>query len=277
MRLRENVTLFVLLALIVTWNFSPLQAAKKDSPQLLDPPLGSGKLVFSEDFESTAVGEIPRGFTKSGMVAVVDDVAHTGKKSLRIEPAEKGARRITLKSDVLTKLAGEHWGRLYFKVKLPTPQPQGTGNFPVIHSTLVSGSATSPLSKDPIEVRLLDTVLGPKQKFQYLYNVQPQKRAEFGKGSAYNYQYSDNWTLAEWYVNSATQTYRLFIDGKEIKDVSFSKGAGHFENAEIPEVFESLSFGWNNYQSAGKGFTAWIDDIALSKERIGDLGLPKQK
>jgi hypothetical protein len=258
---------------------SQARAADPHKPNF-DPPLGAVKLLLSVDFEETSVGDIPKGFTKTGAVAVVDDVAHSGKKSLRMEPAATGARRITLKGDFLTALGGQHWGRLYFKVQLPTPEPQGAGKFPVIHSTLVSGQAQSPLSKDPIEVRMLDTVLGPKGTHQFLYNVQPRKRPEFGKGSAYNYRYTDEWTLAEWYVDSATQTYRLFINGVEVKDASFSKGAGKFEKAEIPEVFESLSFGWNNYQQAGKGFTAWIDDIALSKERIGDQGItpaPKKR
>ncbi len=248
---------------------------------VFDPPIGSAKLLLEVDFEATPVGEIPKGFTKSGAVGVVDDVAHSGKKSLRMEASVNGARRITLKGDVVAALGGQHWGRLYFKVQLPAPVPQGSGNFPVIHSTLVAGSAQSPLAKDPIEVRVVDTVLGPKGTHQYLYNVQPRKRPEFAKGSKYNYHYSDEWTLAEWYVDYATQSYRFFINSEEVKDVAFSKGAGNFAGAEIPEVFESLSFGWNNYQpagEAGKGFVAWIDDIALSKERIGNRGLvPGQK
>ena len=119
--------------------------------------------------------------------------------------------------------------------------------------------------------------MGSKGTFQYLYNVQPRRRPEFGKGGGYHSRYTDEWTLAEWHADHATQTYRLFINGKEVKDVAFRKGAGQFAGAEIPEVFESLSFGWNNYQSAGKGFVAWIDDIALAKERIGSLGIPKKK
>ena len=78
------------------------------------------------------------------------------------------------------------------------------------------------------------------------------------------------WSLS---VDHATQTYRLFINGEEVKEVAFSKGAGRFEGSEIPEVFESLSFGWNNYQQAGKGFVAWIDDIALAKDRLGARGI----
>lgn len=250
------------------------RAANADEPAV--PPVGTGKFLVI-DFENTPVGQIPAGFTKTGDVGVVDDVAHTGHKSLRMGPAERGPRRITLKGNVVAALGGEHWGRLYFKVKLPAPTPRGTGRFPVIHSTLVGGSAISPLFNDPIEVRVLDTVLGPKGTFQYIYNVQPKKRPEFAHGSHYDYHYSDQWTLAEWHIDFATQSYELFINGQPIPGASFSKGAGNFEKSEIPQVFQSLSFGWNNYQPAGEGFTAWIDDIALGKDRIGERGLPNAR
>jgi len=251
-----------------------LCAADKDTP-LPDAPIGNAPLLVSEDFESTPVGGIPKGFTKTGNVAVVGDVSHSGRKSLRMDAVVKGTRRITLKGDVLKALAGSHWGRLYFKVQLPTPVPDGaTPKTKVIHSTIVAGSAQSPSSKDPIEVRVLDTIERPDGSQSYIYNVQPKTRPEFARGSPSKYRYSDQWTLAEWYVDSATQTYRLFINGEEVKGASFSQGAGNYEKSEIPEVFESLSFGWVSYQAAGPGFTAWIDDIALSKERIGDRGLP---
>jgi hypothetical protein len=233
-------------------------------------------LLLVEDFESTAPGQVPKGFSKTGMVAVAEDGAHTGRHALRMEAAVNGPRRITVNDKALmTVLGGDHWGRLYFKVQLPTPTPKGDGNFPVIHSTLVAGAAQSPQFMDPIEVRVLDTVMGPKGTFQWIYNVQPRKRPEFAIGSRYDFTYTDQWTLAEWHVDHATQTYQLFINGSEIPGASLSKGAGNFDKAEIPALFESLSFGWNNYQKAEPaGFVAWIDDIALSKERVGDRGLP---
>ena len=255
------------------WLASTARAGEPEKA-VFDPPLGSAKILLSENFETTPVGEIPKGFTKNGAVGVVDDVAHSGKHSLRMEAATNGARRITLKGDVVTALGGEHWGRLYFKVKMPAPLPNDpTKQFAVIHSTLVAGSAQSPQFKDPIEVRVLDTMIQSNGMMEYIYNVQPKKRPEFANGSGWKYKYTDEWTLAEWHVDSATQTYRLYINGEEIKGASFSKGAGNFEKAEIPAVFESLSFGWNNYQKADPGFVAWIDDIALSKERIGDRGI----
>ena len=42
-----------------------------------------------------------------------------------------------------------------------------------IHTTIVVGSAQSPLAKDKIEVRLMGTSTGGDGSFRYLYNVQP--------------------------------------------------------------------------------------------------------
>jgi hypothetical protein len=261
---------FSTLMLMASGFIAPLAPAV-ETPKAKKP----APLLLVEDFENTQPGQAPKGFTKHGAVGVAGDAAHSGRQALRMEAAVNGPRRITVQDKALmTALGGEHWGRLYFKVQLPAPTPQGEGAFPVIHSTLVAGSAQSPQFEDAIEVRVLDTVLGPKGTFQYIYNVQPRKRPEFANGSKYDYTYRDTWTLAEWHVDFATQSYQLFIDGTEIPGATMSRGAGQFEKAEIPELFESLSFGWNNYQRAEPGFVAWIDDIALSKERIGTRGLP---
>jgi hypothetical protein len=94
---------------------------------LLSPNLfaqgSAAKLILVEDFETTTVGEIPKEFTKTGAVAVVDDTAHSGKHALRMEAAERGPRRITKAGLEIAALGDFHWGRLYFKVKLPTPAP----------------------------------------------------------------------------------------------------------------------------------------------------------
>jgi hypothetical protein len=234
-----------------------------------NPPVGKAPLVLAEDFEGTAAGEVPAGYAKQGAVGVAEDVAHSGRRSLRIEPATNGPRRITFKGEALTALGGRHWGRLYYRVQLPAPVCEKG----VIHSTIVSAVGQSPLHQDPIEVRPLDTILGTQGTHSYIWNVQPRKRPEFASGSASKFKYTDRWTLAEWFLDHATQTYRLFIDGEEVRDASFTKGAGNFEKSEIPAVLESIAFGWWNYQAAGAGFTAWIDDLALSRERIGLRGL----
>jgi hypothetical protein len=251
--------------------------AKELKPPTDDPPVGKAPILLMEDFETTEAGQVPKNYTKQGAVGVVDDVAHSGKHSLRMEAAVNGPRRITTKSEALAQLGGTHWGRLYFKVQLPAPECASG----VIHSTIVSAVGKSPLHDDEIEFRPLDTILGTKGTYSYIYNVQPHtKRPEFAHGSASKWKFTDEWTLAEWYVDYATQTYRLWINSAEVKDVAFMKGPKNYEGSEIPAAMESITFGWWNYQQAGpKGFTAWIDDIALSKERLGARGvvMPKKK
>jgi hypothetical protein len=236
-------------------------------------------ILLSEDFESTPVGQIPKGFTKTGAIGVAEDSAHGGKHSLKMEPAVKGARTITLPAAAAAAVGGEHWGRLYYKVKLPSPLPvvpEGKKTAG-IHTTIVSGKATSPLANDPIEVRLAGTSTNMTGAFKYLYNVQTKLRGEFGLSAKTPSQYSDQWTLIEWHADNATQTYQFFVNGQEIPDISFQKGAGNFEKAEIPASFDTMSFGWQNYQPAsGEGFTAWIDDLVLSKKRIGGDPVPEK-
>ena len=265
----------LILALILG---APLLAQDKPGKELKpptdNPPPGKAPILLFEDFESTEAGQVPKGYTKQGAVGVDDTVAHSGKRSLRMDAAVNGPRRITTKSEALAQLGGAHWGRLYFKVQLPAPECEKG----VIHSTIVSAVGKSPLHQDEIEFRPLDTILGTQGTYSYIYNVQPHsKRPEFAKGSASKWKFTDQWTLAEWYVDHATQTYRLWINAEEVKDVAFMKGPKNYEGSEIPAVMESITFGWWNYQEAGKGFTAWIDDIALSKDRLGIRGIPPVK
>src|SRR4051812_21251518 len=75
----------------------------------------SSSVIVSENFESTAAGAIPDGFTKTGNIGVEQGVAHSGTHALQVEPAVRGGRFISLAPDKVAALGGEHWGRLYFK------------------------------------------------------------------------------------------------------------------------------------------------------------------
>lgn len=230
-------------------------------------PLKTAKLIIFEDFEETKAGDIPKGFTKKGSCGVVDDVAHSGTHALKLDAAVKGMRGLEKTGPEIAALGGQHWGRMFFKVQLPAPAPAGKG----AHTTMVAGSAQSPSEKDPIEVRLMGLSVGQKD-FHWLYNVQPRKgRKEFGANSRVAQQFTDQWTLAEWHVDYATQSYHFYLNGQELTDVGFQKGEGNFAGAEIPAAFESLTFGWCNYQPVeGTGFVVWIDDLAVGQDRIGD-------
>ena len=243
------------------------------------PALAPGDIFFSEDFDSTPVGQIPKGFTSKGSIAVTDDAAHSGKHSLKASPAEKGPRVIILPKEAANAIGSEHWGRLYYKMKLPAPLPVPTAEKPKpsIHSTIVSGNGLSPLKNDKIEVRLAGTSTNMTGAFKYLYNVQTREgRGEFGAGEKEPEKYSDEWTLIEWHADYNTQTYQFFVNGKEIPELAIHKGAGQYEKVEIPKSFDDLAFGWLNYQPAsGEGFTVWFDDLVLAKKQIGAAPVPE--
>ena len=223
----------------------------------------SPNYLLCEDFEAASVGTAPAGWTAHGAASVTADQANRGKHSLKVNPSNNGERRIYHDA---TMLGAQHWGRVYYRVQLPVPDP-------FVHSTLVAFTGKGPTVGDA-EFRFVDTVKNAKNnggKHQFIYNVQPQG-AEFGTGTAYDWSFEDTWHCVEWHVDSTTQSFQFYFEGKQA--LSFNKGAGNFAGSELPEKFAQVRVGWNNYQSAPPGFTAWLDDLALSGERVGCLPEP---
>lgn len=223
----------------------------------------SPEYLLCEDFEATAVGATPSGWTAHGKAAVADDQAKQGAHSLKVSPADNGERRIY---HALSNVGAAHWGRVYYRVQLPTPDA-------FVHSTLVAFFGKGPTVGDA-EFRVVDTVKDAKTggfangKHQFLYNVQPQGD-EFGTGSNYDYTFDDGWHCAEWHVDAGDQTYEFYYDSAKV--ISFTKGAGQYQGSELPMSFAEVRVGWNNYQSAPPGFTAWLDDLAIADQRVGCL------
>ena len=65
------------IVLVFALGFPLAQAADSSKPSA-----GAAKVVLAEDFESTAVGEIPAGFTKTGAVAVTGNQRHPQLKDV---------------------------------------------------------------------------------------------------------------------------------------------------------------------------------------------------
>jgi hypothetical protein len=90
--LRATLTRFAAAAAAAVSVGAISLAPAADSPAggLPDVPVSKAKPIVAIDFESTAVGQVPPGFAKTGAVGVVDDVAHSGKRSLRMDAAANG-------------------------------------------------------------------------------------------------------------------------------------------------------------------------------------------
>jgi hypothetical protein len=223
----------------------------------------SNSYLLCEDFEGTDVGKTPTGYEARGAVAVADDQANRGKHSLKVSPADNGERRIYHDAAMV---GAQHWGRVYYRAQLPVPEA-------FVHSTLVAFYGKGPSVGDA-EFRFVDTVKDAKTggfaggKHQFLFNVQPNG-AEFGAGTSYDYDFDGEWHCVEWHVDATDQSYHFYYEGKDV--LNFTHGAGNFADSELPSGFSELRLGWNNYQSAPPGFTAWLDDFAIDDERVGCL------
>ncbi|MET0596121.1 MAG: hypothetical protein ABW133_25705, partial [Polyangiaceae bacterium] len=218
----------------------------------------AGRYLICENFESTAEGAIPAGWTKHGNATVVSGEAARGLHALKIASAASGERRIYTDG---AKLGSGHWGRIFYRVEIPTPTV-------FVHSTMVALYGSGPVNGNG-EVRVVDTVKDANGKHQFLYNVQPSGGAEFAKGSPYNWTFDGAWHCAEWHIDAPTQSYAFYYDGVEVTSITINNGPGNYNGSDIPMAFTDVRVGWNNYQSAAPGFVAYIDEVAMDTNRIG--------
>jgi hypothetical protein len=231
------------------------------------PGTGGGcagrELIICEDFEDTDLGDVPDGWERHGsLIAVNDDDARGGERSLKISPAAMQERRIYHDASML---GAQHWGRIHYKVQTPTPDA-------FVHATMVSLLGDGP-ENGRSDYRPIDTIkqnvdtpdVGGRHNF--IYNVQIIGASEFGTETSYDYTFDAEWHCAEYHIQASNQSYTLYLDGEDI--LSFTNGAGNYGDSDIPNVFDELRVGWIEYQHDPPGFTAWIDDIAFDDERIG--------
>jgi hypothetical protein len=223
----------------------------------------SGDYLICEDFESTDVGDVPAGWTRHGAEAnVADDEAHGGERALKLGQVASAERRIYRSATVL---GSAHWGRLFYKVLTPPPDP-------FVHSTMVAFRGVGP-TVGASEFRTVDLIKQAKNtpdvgsRHNFAYNVEPDDGPEFNRETNYDYTFDDDWHCAEYRIQASNQSYEFFLDGESI--LEFENGAGEYDRSEIPSSFSEVRVGWINYQNAAPGFTVWIDDLAFDDERIG--------
>lgn len=81
------------------------------------------------------------------------------------------------------------------------------------------------------------------------------------------------WACMEWYFEGATNTQKLWLDGKAIDDLTVTgqgQGCIAHDTADkwIFPAFEHLYLGWESYQHDDPR-EVWIDDVALGTTKVG--------
>ena len=233
-------------------------------------PTGGGcagkSYKLCEDFESSAVGQMPIGWTaldgygeNPPRTLVAADAFRSGAHALKTSSSVSGASRVQRSLAGLGATAGTHWGRLFFKVQSPAPQLATQGP----HATFVALQGNLRAN----ELRVVDTQQATTGKIQLLANT-PDDQCCTGTDFTYAL-YDGTWHCAEWHVATATQSYRFFLDGAEIPALKFDYGAGSTK-ANMPPAFTAVGLGTIFYTpTLPSPLVTWFDDLAIDDTQIG--------
>jgi hypothetical protein len=212
--------------------------------------------AICEDFEATAVGAIPTGWTKEGAwgVAVAATEKARGAHSLQIQVgADNNGRGFINKTKAqLGDLAIKHFGRIFFKLQKPPTK--------FVHWDFFHGGG--PLGGVNNDVRWGFTGTGT---FFYLYNVQHSPGGELGN-NAPDKLVIDTWTCAEWSLDSTVAgggESQFWLNGTEVPSLHRT-GA----KAVIP-VFNQFGIGWELFNATDSTSIAYIDEVVFDGARIG--------
>jgi polysaccharide lyase-like protein len=83
------------------------------------------------------------------------------------------------------------------------------------------------------------------------------------------------WSCVEWRFVVATNEMQFWLNGTELSDIHVTgMGEGCGGNAlngqwTAPPDFDTLYLGWEHYQVAANDINLWVDDVAVSTERVG--------
>jgi hypothetical protein len=242
--------------------------------------------LFCDDFESYTAGNAPGApwmrQVSSGSTAAVDTTqARSGTKSVKFVAASGSGSKTayirlasTSMKTIFPVTPNVVYGRMMFRLEAAP-----TGD---VHWTFLEGSG-----------------LVPGQSYHALYRYGGQHPVMNGStfvGSQLmaNYETPDSyggtgpksdcwqhankvvipegkWSCAEWQFDGPNNTMRLWLDGAAIDTltvVGAGSGCGTATAVWTAPTFDRFDLGWESYQQ-DTARTIWIDDVVVSKTRIG--------
>lgn len=241
--------------------------------------------LFVDGFEKHTVGQLPGApwkeeMYKSGAVIVIDDArSFSGTQSLRVlTPAGAKYRRgyvaIHLGGPLPQLQSGMYGRAMVWLESAPEPVPGGR-----VHWTLLQGEGRS-----------------ADDRYNSIYRLGLEERGGLGLMANFETtppvttdckQRSDltlplrRWACVEWRFEVAGNELEFWIDGQRIThvrdriaDPKACKGNDLGGTWVAPPKFDSLYMGFERYTDSANDQRLWIDDVALSKARVGCPSTP---
>lgn len=241
-----------------------------------EPP----RLLFSEDFESHAAGQVPGApwkeeTYKSGAIILVDgEHRFSGKQAMHVitprgSKYRRGYMALHLGKPVPEAQSGM-FGRAMFWLDAA---PVAVGGRSSIHWTLLQGEGRSADDRYNSIYRLgLERRDGTL--FMANFETTPPVITDCKQQSKVQMPVR-RWACVEWHMEVASQEMEFWLDGKRITRVQKTAGPqacrGQDLNAEwrAPPKFDSLYIGFERYADTTNDQDLWVDDVLLAKTRIG--------
>lgn len=223
------------------------------------------KLLFCEDFQAMPVGgasSLRWGIdTEHGTLTVERD-GRRGQKALRVHTEGNG--RAFLKVDDFAAPGNSFYGRVRLRV----------GAFPTApdwaHYTLVEATGDGPEI-----VRPLGGQYAPPPHGQAAYwgvGADGGPTGDWTNWRTTTPSVAGTWTCVEWRMDASDNRISLWFDGvaKPELTVSTREHGGNPVDFVFPR-FDTIKLGWQLYQAnpTPAGYDVWMDDIALSTQRVG--------
>jgi hypothetical protein len=246
---------------------------------------GCAGALFCDDFESDVAGTAPAApwstQLSAGSTAAIDNTqAHSGTNSVKFVAAagsgSKTAFMRLMSSNVLPVTPNMFYGRMMFWLDAA---PTGDVHWTFLQgSGLVAGQTYHALYRYGGQHPIMDgtTFVGSQMMANY---ETPDSYGGNGPSSDC-WQHSDavavpvgKWSCVEWQFDGTSNTMRLWIDGTAVDSLTVAAtGQGCVNQAAdytwTAPTFDRMDLGWESYQQ-DTSRTIWIDDVALSKTRIG--------
>jgi Cip1-like, core domain len=244
-------------------------------------PAADHPILFTDDFESHANAEFPgapwsEATFKSGAVITVDGVhAHSGRQALHIfTPRGANYRRgyvaIHLKTPVPAAMSGMFGRAMVFLDEAPDAMPGG----PPVHWTLLQGEGRSADDRYNAIYRL---GLEGKGGTQLMANFEttPPVTTDCKQNSDRTLPVK-RWTCVEWHMEVASNEMWFWLDGRKVVHVAGKataakacRGSDLQGEWRAPPRFDSFYIGFERYADSANDQNLWIDDVVLSKTRVG--------
>jgi len=233
-----------------------------------DVPAGNGSCnaaLFCENFESYPVGGLPAGApwaneTGGGATLSIDGTNVRGTRSLHVRTADGGHGYIRVNN--FSPPGNSFFGRVQLLVN-SFPTSPDYAHFVLVEATGAGGGLVRPVGGQYI----------PGQGATALWGV---GNDQGGSGDWTSWQptvptASARWICYEWQMRAADNNIDVWLDGVAQPALSVSStNRRDYNGARFSfPTFNTIWFGWWQFQASNTVRDVYLDDLALATTRIG--------